>query len=1239
AVNPSNPRNIVIAANDLPSIFGNRELPGNLIDDDGDGLIDEAAVSTDTVWVTTDGGVTWNRQVIPLPAAAPAGTTVHGDPTIAFNRDGSRLVYVHMADKTPASHGAGPPNERHAMVSAVSLDGGVTWLPANAGIVGDATLVAGVPRAFTLDEDGDTVNDANDKEYLAVGPDFANPAQDRFVVAWQRHHVIYASTSLNGVVWSVPVQVGGETRPTPTSAPAGGHSIDSIPTVGPNGEIYIVWEEFGTAGQSRIKFDRSLDGGAHWATAVGVPDTVIYTGSINPFNDPFSLGQYNIPAQPTRGIWLGLSADVDRSGGPHHGRLYVAFADQADRTPGSVNAADHDNTDIFVIASDDLGATWTALGATPVRVSDDPGINSQFFSWLDVDQRTGNVGVSWYDARNAGAANNTVQYFAAVSFDGGATFSPNVLISNGASNPLLTGGGNDFGDYTGMAFDRGVVHMAWADISNSTGNNADPLLAPPRPIRNEVYYDRALVNGVSLAGIEAAVVSGKSLNAAGFSGPVVFNTGTPQWVEQGPGPAVGGYTRIGDGDVVGAIQAVAAHPTNRNIIFIGAANGGVWRTTTALQGSDTVDNDNDGLRDEPDEMGWKPVTDQFPSLSINAIAFDLNDPSIVYAGTGSSSSFKLEGGMATGLLKSTNGGDTWRLVGQSTLRNEVVTGIVARGNIVVVSTARGGGQLYRSTDGGDNFNRLSMNDPLMTKTGLITGATRANPVVITSPGHTLSSGDHVRITGVLGMTQLNGRDFVVTVINPDSFSLTGENGTGHTAYTSAGIWTLDDEDGDGLINEVGVLSATVPAPLTGPITGAAQANPVVITAAGHLLSNGDRVRIAGIVGMTQLNDRDFTVTVINANSFSLNGENGTAHTAYTSGGTWSLNRAGRGYAAGDVLTANVPGGGGVVIHRQAQFEVLAVDADGKVTAVALTDPGEYEGVTNTIVSPTGGTVGSTGLRLDIRFSRNEFNLPVSGPVSELVAVPPAAAAASFTVYAAFGSQGVFRSTDSGLHWTNVTGNIPQAILRDSVRVRLAVSINDTVYAAVASNGGRLVEATIKDVDVIKIKREGPFFIPLRAGDKLNILGEEVTVDSVNHSNPAFTLVELTSKIQNVHPIGTLVTADISGRLSAIYRSGDGGKTWRPISLPGDDEKGGIHNGGHRMTRTSFSSEGTPRRRPTAGSSAESTRGKSSVTTERTGRPLSTTVPTTPRHIPTPATWPLTPGTTSSRWTTAGSSSS
>jgi hypothetical protein len=75
--------------------------------------------------------------------------------------------------------------------------------------------------------------------------------------------------------------------------------------------------------------------------------------------------------------------------------------------------------------------------------------------------------------------------------------------------------------------------------------------------------------------------------------------------------------------------------------------------------------------------------------------------------------------------------------------------------------------------------------------------------------------------------------------------------------------------------------------LTPAITGATAANPVVITSAAHGLSNGDQVDISGVFGMTQLNGRMFTVANVAANTFELSGIDGTAYTAYTSGGTAS----------------------------------------------------------------------------------------------------------------------------------------------------------------------------------------------------------------------------------------------------------------------------------------------------------------------------------------------------------------
>jgi hypothetical protein len=69
------------------------------------------------------------------------------------------------------------------------------------------------------------------------------------------------------------------------------------------------------------------------------------------------------------------------------------------------------------------------------------------------------------------------------------------------------------------------------------------------------------------------------------------------------------------------------------------------------------------------------------------------------------------------------------------------------------------------------------------------------------------------------------------------------------------------------------------------ITGATQANPVEITATAHGYTTGDTVDINAIVGMTELNGNLFQITSTGANTFTLDGIDGTGYTAYTSGGT------------------------------------------------------------------------------------------------------------------------------------------------------------------------------------------------------------------------------------------------------------------------------------------------------------------------------------------------------------------
>ena len=72
---------------------------------------------------------------------------------------------------------------------------------------------------------------------------------------------------------------------------------------------------------------------------------------------------------------------------------------------------------------------------------------------------------------------------------------------------------------------------------------------------------------------------------------------------------------------------------------------------------------------------------------------------------------------------------------------------------------------------------------------------------------------------------------------------------------------------------------------TEAISGATQANPVVLTITGHSLSNGDRIFVKDVGGMVELNNREFTVANAATNTIELSGIDGTGFTAYTSGGT------------------------------------------------------------------------------------------------------------------------------------------------------------------------------------------------------------------------------------------------------------------------------------------------------------------------------------------------------------------
>ncbi|HEU0179039.1 MAG TPA: hypothetical protein VFV58_32645 [Blastocatellia bacterium] len=166
-----------------------------------------------------------------------------------------------------------------------------------------------------------------------------------------------------------------------------------------------------------------------------------------------------------------------------------------------------------------------------------------------------------------------------------------------------------------------------------------------------------------------------------------------RWVAQGPGPTRNGQVEniSPNNEVVGAIQTLAPHPTDSSILYVGAVNGGIWRTRNATAAS----------------PNWTPLTDNFPSLSTGGLEFDPTDAThqTLVAGIGRFSSFSRIGGPLTGLLRTTDGGDNWTQISHPLLFNQNISGVAARGATLLASSTGGG--LFRSVDGGINWALVS----------------------------------------------------------------------------------------------------------------------------------------------------------------------------------------------------------------------------------------------------------------------------------------------------------------------------------------------------------------------------------------------------------------------------------------------------------------------------------------------------------------------------------------------------
>lgn len=169
------------------------------------------------------------------------------------------------------------------------------------------------------------------------------------------------------------------------------------------------------------------------------------------------------------------------------------------------------------------------------------------------------------------------------------------------------------------------------------------------------------------------------------------------WVSLGPAPSrmsalndwmnVEGMTKDGNA-CVGAMNITLEDPARAGVLYVGTANGGVWKSVDS-------------------GTSWTPLTDRLSSLSIGDMTFDRSKSSNLYIGFGKQSNYASSGGPLNSIKLSTDGGTTWTSPDtKNVLVGRDVTRMLADGNNILVgikNPSTGETGLYRTTDGGANL--------------------------------------------------------------------------------------------------------------------------------------------------------------------------------------------------------------------------------------------------------------------------------------------------------------------------------------------------------------------------------------------------------------------------------------------------------------------------------------------------------------------------------------------------------
>lgn len=224
---------------------------------------------------------------------------------------------------------------------------------------------------------------------------------------------------------------------------------------------------------------------------------------------------------------------------------------------------------------------------------------------------------------------------------------------------------------------------------------------------------------------------------------------------------------IGPASMSGRITSVDAVEKNTNIIWLGAASGGVWKT------------ENGGV-------SWLPVFDEQPIQNIGAIAIQQSNPQTVWVGTGEGNP-RNSLNIGEGIYKTLDGGRTFKCMGLKETRNihriiidpnnpnTVYVGAI--GNPYAQYKEKG---VFKTTDGGETWQHILKTNDTSGVCDMVMDATNPNKLFV-------AMWQHYR-TPYSFMSGGSGSGFYMTIDGGKNFIKLGkENGLPEGEYGRIGV--------------------------------------------------------------------------------------------------------------------------------------------------------------------------------------------------------------------------------------------------------------------------------------------------------------------------------------------------------------------------------------------------------------------------------------------------------------------